>query len=167
MSSTTGSLNHLTILQHNDIVVLMIPELIDIGGPWKVLPPGVYDSSFEEVEKYYVTNEKRRKLFQGLLRACKSLKSGGCSTIYLDGSYITDNPIPSDYDVCWNSYHVDDKKIDPVFLDFSEKRKRQKLKYGGEFFPTSYLADGVHLFIQYFQTDKETGLDKGIIRLQL
>ena len=145
----------------------MLPDLIDIGSPWKVLPFGIYDSTLEEVEERYATNDKRRQLFRGLVRACKALKLAGCSTIYLDGSYITDNPSPGDYDVCWNPYHVNDAKLDPVFLDFSKQREKQKLKYGGEFFLSTAKADGTHLFIQYFQTDKETGLQKGIIRINL
>lgn len=145
----------------------MIPDLIDIGAPWKVLPAGIHDSTLDEVEQCYATNIKRRELFKGLVRACKSLKSAGCETIYLDGSYVTDKPSPSDYDACWNPYHVDAKKIDPVFLDFSKKRASQKLKYGGEFFLPTARADGTHFFLQYFQSDKHTGLPKGIIRINL
>jgi predicted nucleotidyltransferase len=145
----------------------MIPELVDIGASWKVLPLGVHDATLEEVEKYFATNKKRKQLFLGFVRACKALKAAGCETVYLDGSYVTGKDFPSDYDVCWNPRHVDSKKLDPVFLDFSNKRKKQKLKYGGEFFLSSAKADGSHLFIKYFQTDKETGQEKGIIRINL
>ena len=153
--------------QHNDIVVLMIPELVDIGASWKVLPFGIHEATLAEVEEHFATNEKRKQLFRGLAKACKSLSAAGCSTIYLDGSYVTDKEFPSDYDVCWNPLHVDEKKLDPVFLDFSNKRKKQKSKFGGEFFLSSAKADGVHLFIQYFQKDKETGFGKGIICIRL
>ena len=145
----------------------MIPELVDIGASWKVLPFGIHEATLAEVEKRFATNEKRKQLFRGLTKACKSLKAARCSTIYLDGSYVTDKDFPSDYDVCWNPVHVDEKKLDPVFLDFSNKRKKQKSKFGGEFFLTSAKADTTHLFIQYFQKDKETGLEKGIICIHL
>jgi hypothetical protein len=145
----------------------MIPDSIDIGAPWKVLPPGIYDSNLVEIEERYATNGTRRKLFIGLVQACKALKRAGCKTIYLDGGFITDKPYPSDYDVCWNPYHVVDTKLDPVFLDFSNKRSKQKIKYRGEFFLTTGYADGTHLYIEYFQLDKETGLPKGIIRINL
>jgi hypothetical protein len=62
---------------------------------------------------------------------------------------------------------VDGKKLDPVFLDFNNKRQKQKLKYFGEFFPSSAIADGVQPFVSYFQKDKYTGKKKGIIRIQL
>ena len=101
------------------------------------------------------------------MKACRALKRAGCSTIYLNGSFVTEKKFPNDYDVCWNTFDVDEEKLDPVFLDFSDGRRRQKTKYGGEFFPSSAKADGSHLFIQYFQIDKETGLEKGIIRINL
>ncbi len=145
----------------------MIPGLVDIGAPWRVLPLGIHKATLAEVEERFATNKKRKQLFRGLVRACQSLKVAGCSTIYLDGSYVTDKDFPSDYDVCWNPINVDEQKIDPVFLDFSNRRRKQKTKYGGEFFLANAIADGSHRFIQYFQTDKDTGLEKGIIRIDL
>ena len=153
--------------QHNDIVVLMIPILADMGSTWKVLPPGVHDATLEEVEQHFATNKKRKQLFRGLKNACSALKVAGCTTIYLDGSYVTSKELPNDYDVCWNTMGINMKELDPVFLDFSNNRKKQKAKYGGEFFPASAKADESHPFIQYFQTDKESGLEKGIICINL
>lgn len=159
--------NPLTINQHNVIVVSVIPLLIDIGAPWKVLPPGLHDATFEEVRARFTINARRRELFKGLYRAFKSLKLAGCTTIYIDGSYVTEKYIPGDYDICWDRTGVDPNKLDPVFLDFKDKRASQKRKYGGEFFPSSAKADVSHTFLEYFQTDKETGMAKGIIRIQL
>lgn len=161
--------NHLlTFFQHNDIVVLMIPEFVDIGAPWLVLPMGIHTATLEEVEKRFTTTERRKKLFRGLTKACDALRKAGCSDIYLDGSYVTDLTDPGDYDACWNTLNVDINKLDKVFLNTTKPgRAAQKAKYGGEFFPSSALADGSHRFIQFFQTDKETNLEKGIIRIPL
>lgn len=132
-----------------------------------MLPFGIHETTLAEVEERFATNKKRKQLFRGLTKACKALKAAGCSTIYLDGSYVTEKEFPSDYDVCWNPINVDEKKLDPVFLDFLNERKKQKLKYGGEFFIASAKADASHLFIQYFQLDKETSQEKGIICIHL
>jgi hypothetical protein len=146
----------------------MIPEFIDIGAAWKVLPPGVHDASLEEVRERFATNETRSRLFEGFIKACQSLANAGCKVLYLDGSYVTEKRNPGDYDVCWDlSGGVDESKVDPVFFDFSYARKYQKRKYSGEFFPSSFLADGVMTFAEYFRVDKETGLKKGIIRIHL
>jgi len=42
----------------------MIPELVDIGSPWKVLPPGIHDATLDEVEGRFATNEHRKRLFE-------------------------------------------------------------------------------------------------------
>ena len=145
----------------------MIPETVDIGASWKVLPNGLHDATLDDVKHRFATNETRRMLYDGLRRACQSLQTAGCTVIYLDGSYVTDKPYPGDFDVCWDPTLVDPNKLDPVFLDFSDRRKNQKKKYGGEFFPSSIRADGVHTFIEFFRIDKETGSEKGIVRIRL
>lgn len=145
----------------------MIPDLIDIGGTWSVLPAGVHDATFHDIKRHFATNDRRKALYEGLLRGCEALKSAGCAVVYLDGSYVTEKPAPMDFDVCWDPKGVDDTKIDPVLLDFDDQRKNQKLKFGGEFFPSSASADGTRPFLDYFQVDKETGQGKGVIRIQL
>jgi len=145
----------------------MIPELVDVGGPWKVLPPGVFEASLAEVEQRFATNERRKGLFAGLRAASEALRRAGCACIYLDGSYVTEATNPGDFDVCWESQGVDPALLDPVFLDFDDRRKRQKQKYGGEFFPAAAMADGTHRFIEFFQVDKATGQRKGIVKVQI
>jgi hypothetical protein len=146
----------------------MIPEFVDIGGPWKVLPFGIHNASLEEIKERFAINPERRELFQGLLQACKMLKAAGCTAVYLDGSYITENPQPSDYDVCWNTLNVDARKVDKLFLNPTPvNREKQKKKYQGEFFPASSMANGSLRFIQFFQKDKQTGLEKGILCIHL
>lgn len=145
----------------------MIPDMIDIGGAWKVLRPGVHDATLSDIKHRFVTNERRKELYEGLLKGCQALKLAGCSVIYLDGSFITTKPTPNDFDVCWDPRGVDPGKLDAVLLDFDDQRRNQKRKYGGEFFLSSGTADGHQTFVEYFKTDKETGKRKGIIRIQL
>jgi hypothetical protein len=89
--------------------------------------------------------------------------------IYLDGSFVTMKALPGDYDACWDwDEGTDFAQLDPVFMDFSQGRLAQKLRFGGEFFPADAIADGQGTpFRQFFQRDKETGAPKGIIRLSL
>lgn len=58
--------------------------------------------------------------------------------------------------------------LDPVLLTFANGRAEQKAKYGGEMF----VADAIaalpgRRFLEFFQTDKDTGLPKGIIGIDL
>lgn len=145
----------------------MIPGLVEIGGPWPVLPSGVHDATLEEIEARFVSPGRREFLFAGFRSGVTALRKTGCQTVYLDGSFVTGKPIPGDFDACWDPVGMDETKLDPIFLDFSECRKRQKGRFGGEFFPATHLADNTHFFVSFFQIDKYTGQEKGIIRVHL
>ena len=96
------------------------------------------------------------------------LKRAGCGTVYVDGSFVTAKPQPMDFDACWAIDGVDPNRLDPVFLDFSNSRAKQKARFGGEFFPAD-LPEGMtgKTLLEFFQTDKETGAPKGIVALDL
>jgi hypothetical protein len=94
-----------------------------------------------------------------------NLFNAGCQQAFIDGSYVTAKPIPGDYDLCWDIEGVNPDLLDPVFEDFSNKRENQKLKYGGEYFPFSFLEPPAFSFLTFFQTDKSSGGQKGIIRI--
>jgi len=141
----------------------MIPDFVDIGAPWKVLPPGVHDATLEEVETRFAASVHRKHLFSGFKNGVIALRKAGCRKIFLDGSFITEKPIPADFDVCWDDRGMEPAKLDPVFRDFKKNRKQQKDRFYGEFFPISCVANGKHFFSDFFQIDKYTGNTKGII----
>ena len=137
----------------------MIPSLVDIGGPWKVLPPGVHEACLEEVEQTYATSAYRRELFEGFKAGYQNLIAAGCRNIFLDGSYVGEKLRPGDFDALWDHKGVISKMVDPILLNTSKQgRVAQKLKYKGEFFLSNF-------FFNYFQKDKHTGKPKGIIRV--
>jgi len=88
--------------------------------------------------------------------------------VYVDGSFVTTKPEPGDFDACWGLAGVDVELLDPVFLDFSRSRAQQNERFLGEFFPAE-LPEGAtgQTFLEFFQTDKETGKRKGILVLDL
>ena len=145
----------------------MIPRPVIINGMWGVLPPGIHDATMEEIERRFTTNDVRRYLFEGFSRGVRDLCRARCKIMFLDGSFVTEKERPGDFDACWEPAGVDPRKLDPVLLDFTDKRRRQKLKYGGEFFPSSARADGIRTFVDFFQIDKYTGMPKGIVRILL
>ena len=151
--------------QHYSCVV--IPLLVDIGGPWSVLPPGIHDATMNEVKQRYAFNFERMRLLRGFEAGVNALQRAGCVAVFLNGSFVTEKSTPGDFDACWDPLGVDATKLEPALLDFSNRRERQKGLYGGEFFPSSASADAESTFLEYFQTDKYTGGAKGIIRIQL
>ena len=104
----------------------------------------------------------------GLRAAQANLKYAGCRTVYINGSFVTSKDLPNDYDACWEEAGVDPATLDSVLLTFDPGRTTQKAKYMGELFPASITADtGGLSFLEFFQTDKDTGRPKGIIAIDL
>lgn len=112
----------------------MIPEFDENGD----LPAGVHDATWDELAARYGTDPRRLRLLAGLKRALDVLAAGGCRRAYVDGSFVTDEPEPNDFDACWEPAGVDAALLDPVLLDFSSGRADQKAKYGGELFPAEW-----------------------------
>jgi hypothetical protein len=153
---------------YNNIDVIMILALVPIvNAPWDVLPPGVHPATLAEVAKMFATNARRRALYDGLLRAAGALRAAGCGRLYLDGSYVTAKAVPGDYDACWDPTGMDGAKLDPVFLNFNDKRQAMKDKFGGEFFPASMANTPTQTFLDFFQIERFTGKAKGILLIIL
>jgi hypothetical protein len=142
----------------------MLPEFNRDGR----LPAGIHWATWQEIQSRFGFSSRRRQLLGGLRLALGELNRAGCSKVYIDGSFVTVKREPGDYDACWDIDGVNVEALDSVFLDFSEGRIAQKRKYFGEFFPAQ-MPEGAsgRLFLEFFQTDKETGRSKGIVGLNL
>ena len=147
----------------------MIPALITVNGsPWEILPPGIHQATFDEIEERFATNAWRYELFNGLIDAASRLRFAGCRWLYLDGSYVTGKPRPGDFDACWDPTDTDPDKLDPVFFDFTNKRAAQKAMFKGEFFPSTSISNAMgQTFVEFFQLDRFTGGKKGIVSVFL
>jgi Family of unknown function (DUF6932) len=132
------------------------------------LPPGIHPATWDEIVERYATNERREQLMDGLRAAIDSLHAAGCSRVYLDGSFVTEKDEPGDFDACWEAGSVDPASLDPVLLDFSDRRTAQKTKLGGELFPAQLAAEpGGTMFLEFFRHDRLTREPKGIIAIDL
>ena len=142
----------------------MIPAFEANGN----LPPGIHSATWDEIVDRFGGTHWRRQLIAGLRSAVESLQRAGCQTVYLNGSFVTSKLVPGDYDACWEEAGVDPFKLDPVLLTFDKGRATQKAKFGGELFPASARAS-LHgnIFLDFFQTDKDTGRRKGVIALNI
>jgi hypothetical protein len=142
----------------------MIPAFQNDGN----LPPGVHWAAWAEVELRFGRNPYRRRLLRGLKEAAEQLSQAGCKTIFLDGSFVSAKEQPGDFDACWDIADVDPDELDPVFFDFDNGRAAQKARFYGEFFPAQLPEDwSGKIFLEFFQTDKDTGDSKGIVALDL
>ena len=150
--------------QPNDIVVLVIP-LFDSRGN---LPPGIHWTTWRQFAARFGWNGHRQTLLRGLRIVITGLRDSGCKAVYIDGSFVTAKEMPGDFDSCWSIAGVDPELLDPALLDFENERAGQKAKFRGEMFPAE-LPEGIsgRTFLEFFQTDKATGLRKGIIGMRL
>lgn len=142
----------------------MIPSFNDIGN----LPPGIHEASWSELETGFGGSPRRVTLLSGLREALIILRDAGCRIAYIDGSFVTTKKEPGDFDACWDLDGVDVDALDPVLLEFGERRRAQKERFGGELFLADAPAEpGGTRFLDYFQRDRDTGEPKGIIQFNL
>jgi hypothetical protein len=133
-----------------------------------LLPPGIHKATWKEFVDRFGTTPQRRKLLAGLKAAIKSLRAAGCRTVYIDGSFVAAKQHPNDFDGCWDIEGVEPELLDPILLTFDAGRATQKAKYRGELFPAQMGEGGSGLtFLEFFQVDKETGNQKGLVVLDL
>ena len=135
----------------------MIPEWLTNGDL-----QGVHAATWREIEDRLGFNPRRRSLLAGLQQACGELRKAGCTLVYLDGSFVTRKEHPADFDACWDVRNVDDRKLDPVFWDFSRGRAAQKRRFLGEFFPAQ-LPEGAtgKAFVDFFPSEQSNRRPEG------
>ncbi len=132
------------------------------------MPQGIHNATWEEFADRFGISNRRKDLLVGLEKALTELKRVGCKTVYIDGSFVSNKLNPDDYDGCWDVTGVDINLMDPILMDFDNSRATQKAKYKGEFFPSISVASrNGDTFLDFFQTDKDTGDRKGIIEIDL
>lgn len=142
--------------------MFVIPEL----GPNGLLPPGRHQADdWVEVARRFGSTERRGSLLTGLLACLQDLRRAGCSTAFLNGSFVTAKPDPDDFDVAYDPTDVDIEKLDPVLRMVNPPRVAQKTKYGGDILPDS--AGGMAgVFVAFFQGTRDGGR-KGIVVIDL
>ncbi len=144
---------------------VMIPNFKKNGN----LPPGIFEVTWEEFNERFGFTAHRKWLIDGLKIALQDLSYAGCKMVFINGSFVTSKKDPGDYDLCWSIKEVNTDRLNSVLLDFSPRgRIVMKEKYRGDIFPAE-IPEGLSgkVFLDFFQTDKETGETKGIIALKI
>jgi len=145
---------------------MTIPEFDENGN----LPPGVHWAEWSEFQERFGTTRKRQRMIEGLASAMEELKAAGGRTIYINGSFVTSELNPNDFDACWDRDDVDLEYLmtnAPTLLNLTDKRAAQKAKYKGELFPSDQPVDNYGtISIDFFQRDRLQN-KKGIIAIDL
>lgn len=150
----------LDIVMTQQYCCVMIPDLVN-GR----MPAGVHEAGLDDVIATFAQTPWREWLLEGLRLALADLAAAGCSAVYLDGSYVSGKSVPGDYDLCWDMTGVDLAALHPVITMVTWPRAEQRARYRGDILPNIVEANSGLPMLDFFQTDKDTGSPKGIVKL--
>ena len=139
----------------------MLPDFDSLGN----MPPGIHDTTLAEVEARFAYNKERRVLFSALKKVVSILTECKCPEVFLDGSFITTEADPADYDLCYEPTGIIATDRLQSFLSSSDTRKEE---YLGDIFvrlpQPPYFIDHV----ENWQTDtRQDDARKGVLRIVL
>jgi hypothetical protein len=140
----------------------MLPEFTEEG----ILPPGVHKATTTEVEEKLGFTRRRKQLLDGLKAASELMVRCGVSRLYLDGSFVTEKPIPGDIDGCYDvSEETDLGAMYPIFPPSAFEKS--KSEFGIHMFPANTVEKGSgQPFLKFFQKDRE-GNERGVVLIDL
>ena len=137
--------------------------MIPVFTPSGSLPPGIWGATVEEIEERFVSNPVRQALFEAFADVVELLRSAECKSMYLDGSFICDEPEPVDYDLCYEPTGMRPTEEFKFFLRLTlEERKNI---YLGDIFIRLPIPPYFLDHVLFWQTDQD-GEAKGIIRIE-
>ena len=146
-----------------------IPALNDFG----LLPAGVHDCLGNEVQASFCATAARAAVwdaFQGFLEWVETLP--GPVSIFVDGSFVTDKPVPGDVDVAIDITGCSKADQDVWLIAYHREHARLKREFRTDFYPVIVGAGhDFTAFFQYVRVDDALsrgapdGTRKGILRL--
>ena len=131
------------------------------------MPPGLYDSSLEEISNHLGWNPQRQQLVQGLTRYLQLWdRSGFISDAYIDGSFVTSKDEPQDVDIILvaTSVALNSREFERLVSTYSLDRTQTKQTFGCEGFA---VAQGANLngWLAFFGHDR-AGNERGLLRIR-
>jgi len=125
-----------------------IPELDPATG---ALPAGIHEATWTEVVARFGGNDRRNALLRGMRLALRTLANGGCTRVYLGGSFVTAKARPGDWDGCYEEDGVDFDRLTASLRDADQIA--MKRLFDGEVF-ARYDPLLVGDFLVFFQSDR-------------
>ncbi len=154
------------MITNNATIVSVLPPFNRLG----VLPPGEHLCEWAEfVVRFRGTadNGRRRKLIVGLAQMLWILTGAGCRVVIVDGSFVTREKWPRDFDLCYEPQGVNLDLLPEVLRDVSRGRAAQRRRFGGEALPTDLPVEANGRSIREAFAWTRDGHAKGVVRLEL
>ncbi|MFJ8626256.1 DUF6932 family protein [Kitasatospora sp. NPDC093550] len=145
------------------VTLLSLPSL----NPSGLLPPGDHEASWNELDRAFGTNFKRKDLMVNLHHTVKSLVDLGVTEIYIDGSFVTAKERPRDVEVIYVPPSGADTSTWGLFSFGQHEMLKRMHKIDLWPYPSPQpTVTGWVTIKDFFSTDRD-GTPKGIIRLNL
>ncbi len=116
------------------------------------------------MDNRFATNEQRTRLFIAFQRVVAILREAKCPEVHLDGSFITSEEHPNDYDMCyeWRGMEPTDE-LRRLLIGSPDARKETHL---GDIFIRMPRPPFFDDYVRLWQTDREDNR-KGVILIPL
>ncbi|WCT73264.1 hypothetical protein PQ455_16845 [Sphingomonas naphthae] len=137
---------------------MAIPQFNQHG----LLPEGVHDCTFLEAQAFLCSNEHRSAIWARLQRFLDWAAAFPRPAAFLiDGSYVTDKPLPNDVDVIVDVTSCSTEQQKQWFAVWAEQHEFAKLTFSVDFYPFAIgLGSDFSAFFQYVRI--EEALRRGI-----
>jgi len=135
------------------------------------LPDGEYLGTWSEICERFGIGERRTWLLEGLQLLVNDLRAARVRDVWLDGSFVTDDPDPRDYDVCWSPTGANKDTL-PREFGYEQEASVDPNIPNHELLVQKYRGDVfVHLppwadFVSRFRQDRE-GRSRGIVKIDM
>lgn len=150
---------------------MAIPDFTDCG----VLPAGVHECTLPEARETLCYNDRRTAIWKGLIGFFDWAAGLPLPTAYLiDGSYVTDKPVPGDVDVVVDITGCEEPEHQQWFDAWSQNHDYVKQAFEVDFYPFVVgVTNDFSAFFQYIRVEEalRRGIPpyvrKGILRVEL
>lgn len=103
----------------------------------------------------------------GLAQMLWLLAEGGCRIVLVDGSFVTREKWPRDFDLCYEPQGMHLDRLPPVLLDVTKGRSAQKRRFGGEALPVDFPFEPNGRTVREAFARTREGEIKGLVQLEL
>ena len=115
-----------------------------------ILPVGVHLCTLVEAQQALSTNDVRTQIWDGLLGFLEwALQLPQPTALLIDGSYVTDNPVPSDVDLVVDLTGCSEAEQTAWFQSWNHQHGYVKQAFKVDFYP--FVVGAGNDFSAYFQ----------------
>lgn len=150
---------------------MAVPDFTQHG----LLPPGVHPCSFPEAQAALCSNDRRSEIWEGLQNFLNWAEAfPPPDSFLLDGSYVTDKPLPNDVDVVVDVTNCSEDQQQQWIAAWADHREYAKATFFVDFYPVFVGAgNDFSAFFQYVRIDEAMRrgiaptVRKGILKVTL